>query len=72
MGSRINLIENVREAVFMSREEAGRRFIEQQGGGAAYEGIDASTFRDRFIVTLEDNSKMSETVKLIRAGPGRG
>ena len=66
VGSRINLIENVREAVFMSREEAGRRFIEQQGGGAAYEGIDASTFRDRFIVTLEDNSKMSETVEQIR------
>ena len=66
VGSRINLVENVREAVFMSREEAGRRFIEQQGGGAAYEGIDASTFRDRFIVTLEDNSKMSETVEQIR------
>ena len=66
MGSRINLLDNVREAVFMSREEAGRRFIEQQGGGDAYEGIDASTFRDRFIVTLEDNSKMSETVEQIR------
>ncbi len=66
VGSRINLIENVREAEFMSREEAGRRFIEQQGGGEAYEGIDASTFRDRFIVTLEDNSKMQETVEQIR------
>ena len=66
VGSRINLVDNVREAVFMSREEAGRRFIEQQGGGDAYEGIDASTFRDRFIVTLEDNSKMSETVEQIR------
>ncbi len=63
VGSRINLLENVREAVFMSREEAGRRFIEQQGGGDAYEGIDASTFRDRFIVTLEDNSQMEQTVK---------
>ena len=63
VGSRINLLENVREAVFMSREEAGRRFIEQQGGGDAYEGIDASTFRDRFIVTLEDNSLMEDTVK---------
>ncbi len=70
VGSRINLIENVREAVFMSREEAGQRFIEQQGGGEAYEGIDASTFRDRFIVTLEDNSKMSETVEKIREVQG--
>ena len=65
VGSRINLVENVREAEFMSREEAGRRFIEQQGGGEAYDGIDASTFRDRIIVTLEDNSKMEETVQQI-------
>ncbi len=70
VGSRINLIENVREAQFMSREEAGRRFIEQQGGGEAYEGIDSSTFRDRFIVTLEDNSKMEETVEQIKAVQG--
>lgn len=62
VGSRINLLENVREAVFVSREEAGERFIEQQGGGAAYEGIDSSTFRDRFVITLEDNAKMDETV----------
>ena len=66
VGSRINLVENVREAEFMSREEAGRRFIAQQGGGEAYDGIDASTFRDRIIVTLEDNSKMEETVQQIR------
>lgn len=70
VGSRINLIENVRQAVFMSREEAGRNFIEQQGGGEAYEGIDASTFRDRFIITLEDNSRMKETVEEIRAIQG--
>ncbi len=66
VGSTINLVENVREAVFMSREEAGKRFIDQQGGGAAYDGIDASTFRDRFIVTLEDNSKMQQTVEQLR------
>ncbi len=66
VGSKINLIDNVRQAEFMSREEAGRRFIEQQGGGEAYEGIDASTFRDRFVVTLEDNARMEETVEQIR------
>ena len=65
VGSRINLLENVREAVFISREEAGERFIRQEGGGEAYEGIDASTFRDRFEITLEDNSKMDETVKAL-------
>ena len=66
VGSRINLVENVREAVFMTREEAVKRFVEQQGSGEAFEGINASDLRDRFIVTLEDNSKMSETVEQIR------
>lgn len=70
VGSRINLIENVREAVFMSREEAGKRFIEQQGGGEAYQGIDAATFRDRFVVTLDDNTKMKQTVEELRAIQG--
>lgn len=70
VGSAINLVANVREAVFMSREEAGKRFIEQQGGGEAYDGIDSSTFRDRFVVTLEDNSKMKETVEQLRAIQG--
>jgi Cell division protein len=65
VGSQINLLDNVREAVFISREEAGERFIEQEGGGEAYEGIDASTFRDRFEITLEDNSKMDETVQAL-------
>lgn len=65
VGSRINLLENVREAVFISREEAGERFIEQEGGGEAYEGIDASTFRDRFEITLEDNARMDETVEAL-------
>ena len=66
VGSRINLLENVREARFISREEAGRRFIEQEGGGEAYEGIDASTFRDRIEIVLEDNAKMDETVKALK------
>ena len=66
VGTQINnLVDNIQEARFVSREEAGARFIEQQGGGEAYEGIDASTFRDRIVITLEDNSKMAETVKAL-------
>ena len=65
VGSRINLLDNVREAKFISREEAGQRFIEQEGGGEAYEGIDATTFRDRIEITLEDNAKMDETVQAL-------
>lgn len=70
VGSQINLLTNVREAVFVSREEAGARFVEQEGGGEVYEGIDASTFRDRIEITLEDNAKMDETVQALEKIPG--
>lgn len=64
VGTQINnLVDNIREAKFISREEAAERFIEQQGGGEAYEGIDASFLRDRIEITLEDNSKMEETIR---------
>ncbi|MBR6376942.1 MAG: permease-like cell division protein FtsX [Oscillospiraceae bacterium] len=70
VGSQINLVDNVHEAVFISREEAGRRFIEQQGGGAVFEGIDANTFRDQFEVSLEDNNKMQETIQALESIKG--
>ncbi len=66
VGSQINLVNNVQQAVFQSRTEAMERFVAQQGGGEAYAGIDASTFRDRFIVTLEDNALTQQTVDALR------
>ena len=70
VGSQINLVDNVLEAKFISREEAGERFIDQQGGGNAFEGVTAETFRDRFEITLEDNAKMDETVQALGAIKG--
>ncbi|MBQ1410236.1 MAG: ABC transporter permease [Oscillospiraceae bacterium] len=70
VGSKINLVDNVREAVFMSREEAVERFVKDQGANETFSGINPSDLRDRFIVTLEDNSKMEETVEQIRAIEG--
>ena len=70
VGSKINLVENVREAVFMSREEAVERFVKDQGADDTFAGIDPSVLRDRFIVTLEDNSRMAETVAQIRQVEG--
>ncbi len=66
VGSKINLVNNVREAVFMSREEAVENFVKEQGADETFAGINASDLRDRFIVTLEDNSKMADTVEQIR------
>lgn len=59
VGSRINTIENVAQATFVSREEALADFI--QGEEDVFQGVDPSTLEDRFIIVLEDNSRMQET-----------
>ena len=61
VGSQLNLISNIREAKYVSRDEALDSFVEE---------MDASTFRDRYVVTLEDNSLMKETEAQIRAVDG--
>ena len=66
VGSNINMIPNVHEATFVSREEALEKFVEEQGNSAAFSGVQADTFRHRFVITLEDNSQMRQTVQQIR------
>ncbi len=66
VGSRINLIENVDKATFVTRQEALENFIKTEGESTPFEGVDAKTLRDRFVVTLVDNAKMGETVEQIR------
>lgn len=70
VGSKLSMIENVHQAAFVSREQALENFKENQSDGIAFEGLDASTFRDRFVVTLEDNNLMSDTVQQIRQVSG--
>lgn len=62
VGSQINLIENVHNAEFVSREDALADFVEEQEDKKLFDGIDAATFRDRFVVTLEDNTRIEQTV----------
>lgn len=61
----IRRLDNIQEAKFVSREEFGERFFEQQGGSENFEGISASTFLNSVEITLIDNSKMDETVQVI-------
>ena len=70
VGSQLNLISNVHEARFVSRDEALDNFIEEQNNDKLFNGIDSSTFRDRYVVTLEDNTLMKETETQIRAVDG--
>ena len=70
VGSKINIIENVHQATFVSRQQALEEFVAKQGNEAAFQGIQADVLRDRFIVTLEDNNRMKETVPMIEAVSG--
>lgn len=66
VGSQINMIANVHKAEFVSREQALIDFVEEQGDPTMFQGLEADTFRDRFVVTMEDNSLMRETEAEIR------
>ena len=68
--SRINMIDNVFRADYVSREEALQSFIEDHDNDAAFQGVDARDLRHRIVVVLEDNSRMKETVALLEQVEG--
>ena len=68
--SRINMIDNVFQARFVSREEALQNFIADHEDNAAFQGVDPSDLRHRIVVVLEDNSRMPETVELLNKVEG--
>lgn len=60
VGSEINLLDNVANAQFVSREQALMNFI-GESDTSLFEGLDAKSMRDQFIITLEDNALVKET-----------
>ncbi len=70
VGSQINMIANVLNADFISRQEALDTFIEEQGDETMFEGLESATFRDRFVVSMVNNDLMQETCDEIRALDG--
>ena len=66
VGTQINQIANVQNAVFVSREEALEDFIKEHQENDAFSGVDAQDLRHRFVVTLVDNEGMEKTVKSIQ------
>ena len=62
VGTLINKVSNVFQATFVSREEALEDFVADHGGDSAFAGVEANPLRHRFVVTLEDNSQIKETV----------
>lgn len=70
IGTRINLLDNVLQATFVSREEALQDFIDDHDGDNAFNGVQASDLRHRYVVALEDNTKMQQTDEQLKQIPG--
>ena len=70
IGTKINLLDNVLQATFVSREEALEDFVADHDGDSAFSGVQASDLRHRYVVTLEDNTKMKETDAQLKQLPG--
>lgn len=70
IGTQINLLDNVLEARFVSRQEALQNFIDDHDGDSAFSGVQAEDLRHRYVVTLEDNTKMKQTDEQLKQLPG--
>ena len=70
IGTKINMLDNVLQSTFVSREEALENFIRDHENDPAFGGVVASDLRHRFVVVLEDNRLMQQTDEAIQAIPG--
>ena len=70
IGTKINLLDNVLQSTFVSREEALEDFIADHDGDSAFSGVQASDLRHRYVVSLEDNTKMKQTDEQLKQLPG--
>ena len=70
VGTQLNKIENVQNAVFKSRAVALKEFVAEHQGDAAFSGVEEEDLRHRYVITLMDNNKIEDTAKQIRRVEG--
>jgi len=70
IGTRINQIENVYKAEFMSRETALEQFVADHQDDMAFSGLVPDDLRHRYVITLESNELMEDTVARLENIPG--
>ena len=70
IGTKINTLEYILKSTFVSREEALQDFVNDHEGDSAFSGVQAEDLRHRFIVTLEDNTKMVQVDAQLKQIPG--
>ena len=67
VGSQIHMISNVFNAQFISREQALADFVAEQQDEGLFAGLESSTFRDRYVVSMVNNDLMRQTCEEIEA-----
>ena len=71
VGTKINRLDNIQQAKFVSREEALENFIaDHEDESESFTGLVAEDLRHRFVVTLEDNNLMEQTLEALWLIPG--
>ena len=63
VGTDINMLDNVLNTQFITREQALEDFIAEHQGDAAFDGLTADNLRHRYVIVLEDNGLMRQTVE---------
>ena len=66
VGTHINMVDNVLRSEFVTREQALEEFIADHGGDSAFDGLNVETLRHRYVIVLEDNGLMRETVENLK------
>ena len=66
----IRSIPNVRDVQFISREEAMENYKNTYGDSSVFENLDASVFRNRYVIRLNDITLMRDTAATVDAVNG--
>lgn len=66
----IEALDNVSRIDFVTRYEAMENFVAQYQDQNLFSDIDAGVFRDRYIIHVEDLSRMEDTVKALKGVAG--
>ena len=73
VGTKINRLSNIRQSKFVSREQALEDFIaDHEDEAESFSGLVADDLCHRFVVTLEDNNLMEQTLEQLDQIPGIG
>ena len=70
VGTQINMLDNVLQATYVSREEALKDFVEDHENDPAFSGVQPQDLRHRYVVVLEDNALMKQTDQQLKQIPG--